>query len=64
MNLLTLLVILAALATITALVCGISAMTSGGEVGHRRSEEWMVWRVGLQALTLALMVFALYQARF
>ena len=64
MNLLTLLVILAALATVAALVCGVSSMAASGEVGHRRSEEWMAWRVGLQAVTLALMVLALYQARF
>ncbi len=63
MNLLTLLVILAALATIAALACGISSMAYHGEVNHRRSEEWMVWRVGLQAVTLALILLALYLAR-
>ena len=37
MSILTLLILLAAAATVVSLVPGISAMANGGEVGHRNS---------------------------
>lgn len=48
----TALAIVAALGALTALACGIGAMTNDGEVGHRRSEVWMGWRVAFQAAAL------------
>jgi len=59
MNILTLLVLLAAAATVVSLVSGISSMAYGGEIGHRTSAEWMVWRVAFQAAALLLIVMAL-----
>lgn len=56
MNMFTVLAIVAALGAVTALVFGIGAMTQDGEVGHRKSEVWMGWRVAFQALALALLV--------
>lgn len=59
MSILTLLILLAAAATVVSLVSGISAMAQGGEVAHRNSAQWMVWRVVFQAVALLLMVLAL-----
>jgi len=58
MSILTIAIVLAVLATVYSLACGVSAMATGGEVGHRKSEQWMVWRVVFQAVTLALVVIA------
>ena len=59
MSILTLLVLLATAATVVSLVSGISSMAYGGEIGHRNSAQWMVLRVGFQALALLLIVIAL-----
>lgn len=59
MNMMTVLVIAAMLATIASLVAGVSAMATDDEVGHLRSEHWMNARVGFQALALLLIVLAL-----
>ena len=59
MNILTLLVLLAAAATVVSLVSGISSMAYGGEIGHRNSAQWMVLRVAFQAAALLLIVMAL-----
>lgn len=59
MSILTLLVLLAAAATVVSLVSGISSMVYGGEIGQRNSAEWMVWRVVFQAAALLLIVMAL-----
>jgi hypothetical protein len=62
-KLLTLFIALAALATVATLVLGIASMVApGGKVAQRTSERWMTWRVALQALALALLFLALYQA--
>ena len=47
-------------AFIQPLVSGLSAMATGGEVGHRASVEWMAWRVGLQGLAFLLILLAIY----
>ncbi len=59
MSILTMLVLLAAAATVVSLVSGISSMAYGGEIGHRNSAQWMVLRVGFQALALLLIVIGL-----
>ena len=56
MNLLTVLVLLAALATIASLTSGIVSMARDGEIAHQSSAEWMVWRVLFQAVALILIV--------
>jgi hypothetical protein len=60
MKIITLLVIGAAIATVVALIAGISSMVKGGAVGHHTSEEWMAARVGLQAGAISLLAFALF----
>jgi hypothetical protein len=52
-------VIVAVLAAIGALIFGISAMASGGEVAHYNSVEWMIWRVGMQAVAFLLILLAI-----
>lgn len=59
MNMLTLLVVVAAVATIVSIAFGISSMAYNGEVGHRTSAEWVTWRVVFQAAAFALIVIAL-----
>ena len=63
MDLLQVFVILAMLAVVGTLILGISAMTTGGEVGHRSSVEWMTWRVGLQAGVVLIILLALVALR-
>ena len=59
MNMLTLLVVVAVVATIVSLASGISSMAFDDEVGHRTSAEWMIWRVVFQAAAFVLILFAL-----
>jgi len=59
MNMMTALILAALFATVGSLVAGITSMATNGEVGHLRSEQWMGWRVGFQALALLLIVLAL-----
>lgn len=58
MDALTLLVFIAAFATVAALVSGIASMAYDGEVGHRTSAQWMNWRVGFQAATFLIILLA------
>lgn len=60
MNVLELLVIVAALATVVSLASGIASMAYDGEVGHYNSAQWMVWRVAFQAVAFLLILFALF----
>jgi len=59
MNVMTLLVLAAFLATIGSLLAGISSMAANGEIGHLRSEQWMLRRVEFQGLALLLIILAL-----
>ena len=59
MNMLTLLVVVAVVATIVSLASGISSMSFDDEVGHRTSAEWMTWRVVFQAAAFVLILLAL-----
>jgi hypothetical protein len=54
------LVILAVLATAASLVLGMRSMTHGGEEDARNSGRLMGARVGLQGLTLVLLLLALF----
>lgn len=51
-------VALAMAATVYSLVCGVSSMVSGKEVLHHSSEQWMMRRIGFQALALVLLMLA------
>lgn len=59
MNILTVAVLVAMLATIASFASGITSMAYDGEVAHRKSGEWMIWRVALQGVTVALLLLAL-----
>jgi len=60
MQLFTLLVFVALIATVVSLALGVSSMMRGGEFDHVHSTRYMGMRVGLQALTLVLLMLALY----
>ncbi len=62
MELLTLLIILALIATIASLVTGIWSMGHGGEFDQKHSNQLMRARVGFQGVALVLMLAALYFA--
>jgi hypothetical protein len=62
MELLTLLIIAALLATIASLVMGIWSMGHGGEFDEKHSNQLMRARVGFQGLALVLLLVALYFA--
>lgn len=62
MSFLSLIVTVTMVATIGALVFGISSMVRDGEVGHVDSEHWMAIRVFLQATTVVVLVAGLYAA--
>ncbi len=59
MNLLTMLVLLATVATIASLVTGVTAMAHDGEVAHRNSAQWMIWRVVFQTAAIMMVLLAL-----
>lgn len=59
MSPLTILIALALAATAYSLVCGITSMATKTEVGHHSSNWWMFRRVGLQAVTVVLLIVAM-----
>ena len=62
MSLLSLMIVLAALATAGALGAGVVSMVRGGEYDHKHSTQLMVARVGFQGAALVLLLVALYVA--
>ena len=60
MGVLTVVVILALLATIGALFIGLMTMASGGSLDRDYGERFMYWRVGLQGTAVFFMLLALY----
>jgi hypothetical protein len=58
--LLTLLIIVATLATIATLFLGIWSMVYNGESGRFDSEHWMSYRVFLQAIALLALVMTFF----
>lgn len=63
MNFLTIAILLALGATTVSLVIGIISMERGGEYDREHGTRYMAMRVGFQALTLVLLVAALFFAR-
>jgi hypothetical protein len=59
MDMMTAFALVALAATVFSLVGGISSMAVDGEVGHLRSEQWMVARVLAQAVAVLFVVFVL-----
>lgn len=62
MSFFTVVVLAAVLATVVALVSGISSMATDHQVGHLDSAHWMVRRVGFQAVAFLLVLLAIYVA--
>lgn len=60
MQLFTLLVFIALIATIVSLALGIFSMMRGGEFDQAHSTQYMGARVGFQALAVVLLMLALY----
>lgn len=59
MTILTVLVIAGLFATAVALLSGIVSMARGGDFDQRHSHQFMYARVGLQGITLVLVLIAL-----
>lgn len=62
MSFFTVVVLATMLATVVALVSGISSMVSDQQVGHVDSLHWMVRRVEFQAAAILLVLIAIYFA--
>jgi len=60
MTLLTLVVVLAMIATLGVLATGIGSMAHGGVFDREHSVQLMSFRVGLQAATILLVLVALF----
>lgn len=58
MTILNTVILLALLATIVALGSGIWSMAHGGKYDEQHSEQFMYARIGLQGLTLVLLLIA------
>jgi uncharacterized BrkB/YihY/UPF0761 family membrane protein len=59
MDALTVIVMLGVLATVWTLLRGIASMAQGGDADFRHSHQLMFQRVGLQALTVLIVLLAL-----
>jgi hypothetical protein len=59
MDLMTLVIILALLATVTALLFGLTSLGQGGSFDRHFGTRFMWARVGLQGLAVVLLVVAL-----
>lgn len=62
MTVVTTLIIIALFATAGTLLSGVISMAHGGEFDRRHSHQLMFARVGLQAITLLLLLTALFAA--
>lgn len=62
MDILTLVILTSLFITVVVLVIGVSSMAQGGEFDEKHSDQLMFARVGMQAITLLLLLAALYFA--
>ncbi|MBM2830931.1 MAG: hypothetical protein HW411_1721 [Gammaproteobacteria bacterium] len=62
MNLLTIVIIAALVITAGVLIIGVGSMALGGEFDEKHSTQLMFARVGMQGITLILLLVALYLA--
>jgi hypothetical protein len=60
MSVFTLVVLAAVVATVIALISGISSMVTDAEVAHLDSKHWMVRRVEFQAIAFLVVLVAIY----
>ena len=62
MTVLTIVIVIALLATVGTLLWGIVSMAKGGEFDQHHSHQLMFARVGLQGITLLFLPIALFIA--
>ena len=62
MNLLTIVIIAALVITAGVLIIGVGSMALGGEFDEKHGTQLMFARVGMQGITLILLLVALYLA--
>ncbi len=62
MNILSMAIILALIITIGLMGTGIWSMAHGGEFDRKHSTQLMFARVGMQGVTVLLLLFAIYLA--
>lgn len=60
MSLLTIIIILALLATIVTLMWGLGSMSRGGKYDETHSEKLMFTRIALQAFAVVMLLIAAY----
>ena len=58
MNLVTIAMLVALMVVVYSLIGGVASMVAGREVGHHTSEQWMMMRIGFQALAVVLLLVA------
>lgn len=62
MNILTMVIILALILTVGLVGTGIWSMAHGGDFDEKHSTQLMIARVGMQGLTILLLLFAVFLA--
>jgi len=62
MTLMKVLIIAALIVTVALIGTGIWSMAHGGEFDRKHSTQLMAGRVGMQAVTLILLLYAIYLA--
>lgn len=62
MTIMTILIVAALLGTVAALVLGVSSMARGGKYDNQHEVQFMGARVGLQGITIILLLIATYLA--
>lgn len=60
MNILNMVIVAALLITVAVIGTGIWSMARGGEFDRKHSTELMVARVGMQGITVVLLLLAVY----
>ena len=60
MSLLTVIVVLALIATIVTLAWGVGSMAVGGPYDEKHSERLMFTRIGIQAFAFVMLLVAVY----
>ncbi len=60
MSLLTLIVVLALIATVVTLAWGIGSMAKGGVYDEKHSEQLMFTRIGIQTFAFVMLLVAVY----
>ncbi len=64
MNMLTMVIMIALLMTVGLMGTGIWSMAHGGEFDRKHSTQLMFARVGMQAVTVLLLLFSIYLASY